>query len=84
MVLHLTQSSLKAKALDFVQKWGKPLLSKRAAGEVSSQRLRRGQGQGQGQGQGATESQTLAFFLQLVSRLLCYASASYFTENKAC
>ena len=31
---------------------------------------------------GQGEGQTLAFFLELVSTLLCCAYASYFTENK--
>jgi len=36
----------------------------------------------QSQSQGARGSQTLAFFFELVSRLLCCAYASYSTENK--
>ena len=55
--------------------WGSPLLSEKAAGAVSSQRLR------QSQSQGATGSQTLAIFLEQVGRLLCCACASYSTEN---
>ncbi len=38
--------------------------------------------QRESQSQGARGSQTLAFFLELVSRLLCCAYASYSTENK--
>ncbi len=52
------------------------LLSKKAAGAVRSQRLRRSQSQG---ARGGPKSGNV---LELVSKLLCCAYASYFTENK--
>jgi len=52
----------------------KNLLSEKAAGADSSQRLR--------QSQGARESQTLANVFAMVSRLLFCADASYSTESK--
>ena len=45
MVLHLLSPVLKAKTLHFFHKLAWPLLSKRAAGAVSSQRLRQCQSQ---------------------------------------
>jgi len=60
--------------LDFVQNSGLSLLSKKAAGAVSSQRLR--------QSQGARGRPNSGIFLELISKLLCCAYAGYFTGSK--
>jgi len=54
------------------------LLSKKAAGAVSSQRLRLRRNQSQGARGGPNSGN----FLELVSKVLGCAYASYFTDNK--
>ena len=71
-------TKFESKSFRLRSNFGVALLSEKGAAAVSTQRMRLRPSQSQG----ARGSQTVAIYLELVSRLLCCAYASYSTENK--